>query len=660
MIGLHEKNHSMFHWIATANRMIADAEDLLIAGTAPMSEVGILYPRSSWLWDNATDQTSGAGHETLPPTCVATVNLYCGFAGGRSDMCSTCIDAWPSKIAEAHCPAKPALLQYCTGLSPSGPHGGEDQGSSDMDYMVGVYALFRQLQQVANIAVDFVDEDDLTAAGLAQFKLLITTEPDIPAEGQAALVKWMQEGGQLMTTSSAAAFDRYHELSTVLSDATGVVEAPRERLMVAYASTLSAVGSGTGELGDVTAYGVRGRITSFVSAGDFKVLAKYSSGDPAIVRRMVGKGRVTHFTFFPGIHRHDGSPYHPVPDFNIPSSDGSLPYLLDCVASAGVQARVLVSEQQVETPLLSSADGAVLTLLDWRESPAVTALSVQVRLDYPVEKVTAIQSGTRVVFTSTPATLGGFWINFTLALAHGDFVTLRAKAEIPLKSDDTNIGDDPTMWHAAPHTDGGADNVVAALRSAGAAVQMWGGSATVQLVAGRYQLRSSLEIPSGVSLRGATGSSTVLSGGIAITDWQPESLNGQPWLWRAVLPLELRGPFSENDAMHGWANGTQDNAVRQLWVGGKRRGVARTKLMRFVRALGSGITAKPGQLRRRYPSPLTFASANDRSISRGVHGGSAALSGITPPLCGPSRTNTGLPPVSERFQLTRNCLFALE
>jgi hypothetical protein len=165
----------------------------------------------------------------------------------------------------------------------------------------------------------------------------------------------------------------------------------------------------------------------------------------------------------------------------------------------------------------------------------------------------------------------------------------------PAKTDD-----DSTVWHAALHTDGGADNVVAALRSAGEVVQTRGGTATVQLAAGRYQLRSSLKIPSGVSLLGATGSGTVLSGGIAITGWQPESLSGQPWLWRAVLPLVLRGPLSENDALHGWANSTRDNAVRQLWVDGQRRGVARTKLMRFVRSLGSGITAKPGQLRRTY------------------------------------------------------------
>jgi hypothetical protein len=111
MIGLHEKNHSMFRWIATANRMIADAEELLLPGTIPSSAIAILYPRSAWIWDNATSMHSGSPG-SLPPACVATVNLYCGFAGGRADMCSTCIDAWPAQIQAAGCPARPAVLAY--------------------------------------------------------------------------------------------------------------------------------------------------------------------------------------------------------------------------------------------------------------------------------------------------------------------------------------------------------------------------------------------------------------------------------------------------------------------------------------------------------------------------------------------------------------------
>lgn len=301
--------------------------------------------------------------------------------------------------------------------------------------MVGVYALFRQLQQVSNIALDFLDEDDLTAEGLAPLRLLILTEPDIPTEGQAAIATWIQAGGHVLTLSGAGAYDRYHRPSTTLSDATGIIEAPRERLMVAYGSTLGAVANGSGTLGDFTANGVRGQITSFDSA-DFTILAKYSGdGDPAVVSRAVGKGRVTHFTFFPGIRHHDGSPYHAVPHFNSLTNftDGSLPYVLDCVAKAGVQPRVRVSELQVETPLLSSDAGAVLTLLNWREAP-VAALKVQVHLSYAVDRVTAIQGKASVPFTSTPAaaaapSAGGFWVNFTLPLEHGDFVTLRAKKQ---------------------------------------------------------------------------------------------------------------------------------------------------------------------------------------------------------------------------------------
>jgi hypothetical protein len=298
-----------------------------------------------------------------------------------------------------------------------------------MDYMVGVYALFRQLQQVANIAVDFLDEDDLTAEGLASLKLLIVTEPDIPTEGQAAIATWMKAGGNVLTLTGAGAYDRYHRPSTTLSDVTGIIEAPRERLMVAYASTLNTVANGTGELGDFTANGLRGQLTSFDSA-NFKILANYSNGDPAIVSRDVGKGRVTHFTFFPGIRHHDGSPYHAVPHFNNRTNftDGSLPYLLDCVANAGAQPRVSVSELQVETPLLSSDAGAVLTLLNWRETP-VAALDVSVHLAYDVDQVTAVQANVSVRFTSTPAAgaSGGYFVNFTLPLEHGDFVTLRAK-----------------------------------------------------------------------------------------------------------------------------------------------------------------------------------------------------------------------------------------
>ena len=47
--------------------------------------------------------------------------------------------------------------------------------------------------------------DCLVVTGLAQAKLLILTEPDIPTEGQTAIVKWMKGGGHVMTTTGAGA-----------------------------------------------------------------------------------------------------------------------------------------------------------------------------------------------------------------------------------------------------------------------------------------------------------------------------------------------------------------------------------------------------------------------------------------------------------------------
>jgi hypothetical protein len=117
-IGLHEPNRTIFKYIAEASRMIAEVEDLLAAGAVPVSQLAVLYPRSSWMWDNASNGEYG-------PI----------------------------------------------------PSGTEDPGATDMDYMVVIAGLFRTIQQVHNIQVDFIDEDSLTADALAPFRALIVTEP---------------------------------------------------------------------------------------------------------------------------------------------------------------------------------------------------------------------------------------------------------------------------------------------------------------------------------------------------------------------------------------------------------------------------------------------------------------------------------------------------
>ena len=160
-IGMHETNHSMFKYIATANRMIADADDLLFAGTMPVSDVAILYPRSSWLWDNASyaSCTRTPPNAIISPLCAATIGNLCG---GYGSLCAGCLANNSQILTSAGCP-NPAnasnvrtVTGYCNGLIPTGPSGNEAQGSSASDYMATVFALFRSLQQRANIQVSYV------------------------------------------------------------------------------------------------------------------------------------------------------------------------------------------------------------------------------------------------------------------------------------------------------------------------------------------------------------------------------------------------------------------------------------------------------------------------------------------------------------------------
>jgi len=89
-------------------------------------------------------------------------------------------------------------------------------------------------------------------------------------------------------------------------------------------------------------------------------------------------------------------------------------------------------------------------------------------------------------------------------------------------------------------------------------------------------VRQPLQIPSGVSLRGAANATTTVSGAVEIGGWVADTT--KPWLFKASLPPQL-----------------QSQPVNQLWVAGQRRGVARTPTFRFNNSLPKGLQAKPDQ-----------------------------------------------------------------
>ena len=154
-------NPDMLKSIAKGTGMIGQAEELLYPAQRVASEVGIVYPRSSFFWDEQDVE--------LPR--------------GIMDCTNHCMQCGP-------------------------------------DYLREVYMLYRLLAEILNRQVDFMDEDELLVpASLAKFKVLYVTEPDLPLAGGAALVAWVKSGGKLITVTGAGQFDEYDEPSAVFQAA---------------------------------------------------------------------------------------------------------------------------------------------------------------------------------------------------------------------------------------------------------------------------------------------------------------------------------------------------------------------------------------------------------------------------------------------------------
>ena len=288
------------------------------------------------------------------------------------------------------------------------------------DYMAESRGLQLALQH-ANIPVEFIDEDDLTASGLAPYRVVYATEPNVPPEGQAALVRWAQAGGTLVTVSNAGTADRYNEPTSVLSTAGGIEEARRDRVLYgsAYsAPTLGKVVDRTGAQADVR--GVRGQLVRADGAAE----ATFDDGSPAMLVNSVGAGRVVHYAFLPGLSYWMGSDAARTDKLPESFSPVLRSLVTRPVELAGVKAPVETGRTLVETPVLQSADGAAITFLNWTNTNQGT---IQVRYRAPFD-VTRVNSATQGDLSFAKTDDG---ITFTLNLGTVDVVRVWGTGRTP-------------------------------------------------------------------------------------------------------------------------------------------------------------------------------------------------------------------------------------
>ncbi len=343
--------------MAEAHAMIGAAEDLLWPGTMPRPQAAILHPRSAQLWD---------AHDVAVPTQVQ--------------------DATNTQL-----------------------------NRRTVDYMAEVFNLYLALQH-QNIPADFVEEEDLSPQGLQGYRVLYVTEPNVPREAQSGMLAWVREGGTLVTVAGAAARDRYDEPCDVFRTGSGIAEAPRTRLLVADTRALPEVGHGRGSQGEFTALVVRSRLEEPAEG----VVARFEDGTPAVVQRPLGRGRVVHFAWMPGLSywkswttTRDRLP--------VGFSEPIRRWITWPTTLAEVQPPVAVDRPLVEAPLLVCEGGAALTLLNWTGEP-VQRLAVSLRVDFPVQSVESVRHGA-VAFVQRDGR-----VEFATPLDAADIVLLRRTA----------------------------------------------------------------------------------------------------------------------------------------------------------------------------------------------------------------------------------------
>jgi hypothetical protein len=215
-----------------------------------------------------------------------------------------------------------------------------------------------------------------------------------------------------VTVSGAGARDRYDEPCDVLAEATGLREEPRERLLVRDTKALKEVGKGAGTRGELRAVGVRG----LVKAPQGTVEGKFDDGAPAVVRCDLGKGRVLHFAFLPGLAYWKSST-ETKDRLPVGFSEPLRRWIVWPVELAGVKAPVVVDRALVEAPLLLSEKGAAVTLLNWTGEP-LKRVEVTLRVPFAVRAVRSVKQGP-LTFRKSPE-----GVTVTLPLGAADIVLL--------------------------------------------------------------------------------------------------------------------------------------------------------------------------------------------------------------------------------------------
>lgn len=267
------------------------------------------------------------------------------------------------------------------------------------DYGVAADRIYTYLAlRHAQVPADLVLEEDLTAEGLAPYRVLYLSGLNIQRARVPALRQWVADGGLLIAAAGGCLRDEYDdpipEMAALLGATQRHAAVSRGRWMTWYIKDHEPVDTLTLQATDRTPaaeFGVIGLKTVLTPRDDAQTLGVYPDGGIGALQRVEGQGRVLTLGFMPGLSYAQNAPRDARGKPTTYSPLRRAVIAQPALHQLGEQA-VTYSEALTDVKLFTHPDALAVILVDFTYT-AGTPATLTVRTDRKIQSVTGSIGG---------------------------------------------------------------------------------------------------------------------------------------------------------------------------------------------------------------------------------------------------------------------------
>lgn len=249
--------------------------------------------------------------------------------------------------------------------------------------------------------IDIVDEEDALKGTLKNYKLIYLTDTNVSKAASNAIVDWVKQGGRLFATAGAGTMDEFNRPNTILPQLMGFeqksIALPQKPIRFEKQDLPFASSVETALIEDGSKIDVYDVVSHVSLAGGATALGTFKSGEPAVIANRVGAGETIYCAFLAGLsYFKPALPKIPVDRGNLDSSLAHfIPTNFDTAADAligrlgaNLPLPLQTNNKLVQTDVIQSSEGAVITLTNWSATPA-NGLEITLNAsDLPAKSVT--------------------------------------------------------------------------------------------------------------------------------------------------------------------------------------------------------------------------------------------------------------------------------